>query len=250
MLVIVFIVWYIKRDIYLSLPALRKLHLPANPRPLVLTLSSTPTRLRTVVPDILYLLANQFARVRINLPAKFRNKDTYDPLDIERLGVEVKWGGHDYGPLMKILPTFYDYQSSPFKAVVSIDDDIFYSPRMAESIMKLGDDAVYSGNIQVTRTMRIPYGADVIVYPIPLITKSFLTTLEYLVQTPCKMHDDMMIAIACKVHGIPVRNCPRMRVSQTREQYSSESLVASTNRELLERSCNAVYEKSLEFKLL
>ena len=242
LVIVLLIVWYIKRDIYLSLPELRKLQLPANPRPLVLTLSSTPTRLRTVVPDILYLLANQFARVRINLPAKFRNKDTYDPLVVERLGVEVKWGGYDYGPLMKVLPTFYDYHASTFKAVVSIDDDIFYSPRMAESIMQLADDAVYSGNIQVAKHVRIPYGADVIVYPIPLLTKSFLATLEYLVQTPCKMHDDMMIAIACKVHGIPVRNCPRMRVSQTREQYSSESLVATTQRELLERSCTAVYE--------
>lgn len=238
----------------MTLPEIRALRLPANPRPLVLTLSATPTRLRTIVPDILYVLSNQFARVRINLPAKFRNEEPYDPRVIQTLreisNVDVVWGGYDYGPSMKVLSTLKDYQSSSFKAIVSIDDDIFYSPRMAENIMHLANDAVYSGNIQKFDSLRIPYGADVIVYPIAVLTPAFLATLEYLVQTPCRMHDDMVVAIACKSHGIPVRNCKRVRVSQTRAQYSSESLYSSVNRDIVSRSCNAVYRKSIEFKLL
>jgi hypothetical protein len=136
------------------------------------------------------------------------------------------------------------------KAVVSIDDDIFYSPHMAENIMQLANDAIYTGNIQKKNNLRIPFGADVIVYPIALLTPAFLATLEYLLETPCKMHDDMIVGIACKSHGIPVRNCKRVRISQTKEQYSSESLVASTDRWGLERTCHMVYAKSKEFRLL
>ena len=239
-------------NVFLTVPQLHSLRLVPNPKPLVLSLSSTPTRLRTIVPDILHLLANQFARVRINLPAKFRDKEVYDPLVIQNLqipNVEIKWGGYDRGPIMKVLDTLRDYRTTSYKAIVSIDDDIFYSPHMADTIMKLADDAVYSGNIQ-NDTLRIPFGADVIVYPLALITEPFIKTLEYLMQTPCKMHDDMMIAIACKSHGISIKSCPRMRVSQTREQFSAESLVATTNRDVLHRSCIAVYTKSVEFKLL
>ena len=251
---IVCIVLYTKRDIYLSLPEIRKLKLAPNPYPLVLSLSATPSRLKSIVPDILDVVANQFAHVRINLPALFRNKEPYDPLTICRLqeipNVHIAWGGYDYGPLMKVLPTMHTFSASSLKAIVSIDDDIFYSPHLAQNAMQLANDAVYSGNIQITKTLRIPFGADVIVYPIPFLSQQFLATLEYLAGTPCRMHDDMMVAIACKSHGIPVRNCKRVRISQTREQYSSESLVASTNRDVLSRSCDAVYRTSKEFHLL
>lgn len=244
---------YMGVNTYLSLPELYKLRLPDNPHPLVLTLSATPSRLKTVVPHILHLLANQFMYVRINLPAKFRNQEPYDPHVIQALqntfsNLDIQWGGYDYGPITKALQTFRDYKS--VKAIVSIDDDIYYSPHMAETIMTLASDCVHSGNIQNLHGLQIPYGADVIVYPTSLITSEFIRRLEYLIQTPCKMHDDMMIAITLKSLGISVRTCPRMRVSQTQEQYSSESLVTSTDREVLYRTCEAVYAKSVEFNLL
>ena len=238
---------------YLSLPELYKLRLPDNPHPLVLTLSATPSRLKTVVPHMLHLLANQFMYVRINLPAMFRNREPYDPLVIKTLqntysNLDIQWGGYDHGPITKILQTLHDYKS--VKAIVSIDDDIYYSPHIAATIMTLASDCVHSGNIQPHNGMHIPYGADVIVYPTSLITSKFIRHLEYLIQTPCKMHDDMMVAITLKSLGISVRKCPRMRVSQTQEQYSTESLVASTDRAVLYRTCDAVYAKSVEFNLL
>lgn len=76
---------------------------------MVLSLTSSPKRIK-YVPFVLSLLdLGCVTRIEINLPRQFgRTRETYSELPrelVEHKLVKICWQEEDWGPIMKILPT-------------------------------------------------------------------------------------------------------------------------------------------------
>ena len=97
----------------------------------VLTLTTSPQRMHHL-PKVLDSIFNQLTSpdaVYLNLPKRYRNRDTYiipDWLsDVQQLTLQQQ--GDDLGPVMKILPVL-EVETDPDTLLITIDDDVRYPP--------------------------------------------------------------------------------------------------------------------------
>ena len=96
----------------------------------VLTMTTSPQRMKHlhVVLDSLF---NQIAppdSVYLNLPARYRNCETYKIPDwINDWDVTVLRPSYDFGPVMKILPVL-EVETDMETLLITVDDDVRYPP--------------------------------------------------------------------------------------------------------------------------
>jgi len=74
--------------------------------------------------------------IRINIPNVFkRTGQIYDriPDFLNHPKIQIKRYNEDFGPIMKILPTFMDYQDNPNANIIFVDDDVLMLPKTIET---------------------------------------------------------------------------------------------------------------------
>jgi hypothetical protein len=94
-----------------------------------ITLTTDPKRIK-LLPLMLSLLDTENVyKIHINIPKKYRNEESYDNKDIEKLKkikkVKVFRIKEDIGPITKMLPTIERVKDKD-SIIISIDDDIIY----------------------------------------------------------------------------------------------------------------------------
>ena len=115
----------------------------ATPRRTVVSLTTSPKRLRTLKLT-LHSLLNQTSLpdvIQVNLPSVFlRTNETFPRNVFERLSllenplIRVLWHP-DVGPLTKLLPTL-ETETDPETLIIIVDDDTFYPAHMVQ-LMKV-----------------------------------------------------------------------------------------------------------------
>lgn len=113
----------------------------------------------TVVPDKMY----------VNIPKKYiRFEKPLDPTlksKLEAMNVHVNIIEHDRGCLNKILPIL-EFETDPETLVVTMDDDMIYTPRWLEGLYKgyqqfggiVGYSGLYYPETVLKRTGQLRYG--------------------------------------------------------------------------------------------
>ena len=106
----------------------------ANPRrsDIIFTLTTTPTRILTIDTLIISLLLQDMAcaRVRLNIPLLYREKDEYaiPPRLAALKSVQIVRTEHDWGPGTKFIPSVVDFASkgATYQRLLIVDDDVVY----------------------------------------------------------------------------------------------------------------------------
>ena len=96
----------------------------------VLTMTTSPQRMKHL-PVVLDSLFNQIVQpdsVYLNLPARYRNCETYKIPDwLNDWEVTVLRPSYDFGPVMKILPVL-EVETDMETLLITVDDDVRYPP--------------------------------------------------------------------------------------------------------------------------
>ena len=118
----------------------------------IISLTSSPSRLLQIEPVIQSLLRQDYeiSRIELNLPQKYKNKEDY--VIPERLSKYEKLHIYrqelDIGPATKIVPTLLRYLKEPDVYIVSLDDDHVYPKEIVSTLMKglitYGNHNIYS----------------------------------------------------------------------------------------------------------
>jgi len=198
-------------------------------------MSSTPQRLNNLI-HVLRHIWPVVKEVHLNLPAKFRNKETYDLDLIEKLKNSIKnlqifWFFEDTGPIMKSLPTFKRLQYYPsIDWVVSLDDDVIYDSSIIKDLKYLDFNHVYSGSVSLEKfddntQMQLLYGVAGIAWPTKLLP-NIINSLETIsLQDGCKYHDDYVHSIILKYYNIIIKQRPWTTQKQKNIQFSDDALL-------------------------
>ncbi|MHB1910045.1 MAG: glycosyltransferase family A protein [Nitrososphaerales archaeon] len=108
---------------------------PSEQRRFVVSLTSTPQRVKKILPTLRSLLYQTYPpeMIYLCLPEKFRNKEPYPPLEIGLERVKIVRTPEDYGPATKLLGILphIDQQEDIF--ILYCDDDIIYPEGMLEA---------------------------------------------------------------------------------------------------------------------
>lgn len=181
----------------------------------VLSLTTSPSRLSTSLPKVLHVFARQFDRVELNLPYKYRNIDPYNEFDIQTLqkqfpNLHVYRSEYDWGPVMKVLPTFERYMQQDL-VILSLDDDAIPETLALQDVT----NTVRDSNNVVTCFWRqakhygqvfdIVYGNMGNGYPAWRITEKLIHRLKEYAKE-CRLHDDFAIGTAFAREGIAVQS--------------------------------------------
>jgi hypothetical protein len=101
----------------------------------IVSLTSSPGRIDKVLPTLL-TIKNQDPppeRIIINLPARYRNSETYPEIATEITDIaHINWIPEDLGPLTKLAPTIDLIPVDEDIYILTIDDDILYMPHTVE----------------------------------------------------------------------------------------------------------------------
>lgn len=109
---------------------------------IVITMTTSPGRL-THLPEVLEALLSQTTSpdaLYINLPERYRNRETYViPSWLARsTEVTVVNQPDDLGPVMKILPAL-EIETAPKTLLITVDDDVRYPADMISVFQKAAD---------------------------------------------------------------------------------------------------------------
>jgi hypothetical protein len=103
----------------------------------VISLTTSPKRLRTIEPTLKSLLSQTFPadRIQINLPRLFKRDNSSFPVDVlqkysflNNPVIRIHWC-LDVGPITKLVPTLAS-ESYPETVVILVDDDTIYPDYM------------------------------------------------------------------------------------------------------------------------
>lgn len=105
-----------------------------------LTMTTSPVRLRKLTTVLAMVLNNPYIyRAYVNLPEKYRNKESYRKSDIKFVKnldprIQVKRTKKDYGPVTKMLPTITRVRDKD-AIIISLDDDIGYPASLINELI-------------------------------------------------------------------------------------------------------------------
>ena len=108
---------------------------------IIVSLTTSPKRIK-LMENTLNSILNQTHQphlIRINIPKQFkRTGQFYDIPDFIKNNskIQIFQYEEDYGPIMKILPTFLDYKDHPNVNIIYIDDDVLMLPNAIETFVK------------------------------------------------------------------------------------------------------------------
>lgn len=180
---------------------------------LVLSLTTSPSRLLTSLPQVLKQMNHLTLDIYVVIPKLFRNKEKY-PTSKNSLtkstNQEFVIIEKDLGPITKILPILEKFQDDLETVVVSLDDDILYNPKDIVALAKTAYETktVSTGFARFDSNLNIwiPFGSDAIAYPIHEKTSAFVQTCYSLLDKnpKCRLHDDMILAYAAFLHDFPI----------------------------------------------
>ena len=179
--------------------------------PIIVSLTASPLRLASSIPRVLHSIRHVTNDVRLVLPRAFRNKDPYDESVVSSLPATLVRIQDDLGPLSKALPVLETIASQSRDCVlITIDDDALYD---AQDLVSLAERAHREGRIVTgfarwdeALGIRIPFGNNAIAYPKSIVTPAFVRHIWKVAKEggeSCKMHDDMVLAVAASRDGQP-----------------------------------------------
>ena len=203
-----------------------------------ISLTSQPDRL-LYLPFVLSTInLDHFKEVVINLPAKYKNKEEYDPKGIDFVKklhpkIKVYRPRKDIGPGTKIVPTISRLQKkNPSAVCISIDDDIAYTTDLFTKFINKSisnhkkivwgshgfDIGEYYKKLnEITNWPAAKsysmYSKDVIegfagiVYPVKLFDAKTVRKLANL-SMECKLSDDWTISFTLGMDGVQLRELP------------------------------------------
>ena len=112
----------------------------------VLTMTTSPQRMKHL-PVVLDSLFNQIAQpdsVYLNLPARYRNCESYKIPDwLNDWEVTVLRPSYDFGPVMKILPVLA-VETDMETLLITVDDDVRYPPDTISTLQNASQDNLSS----------------------------------------------------------------------------------------------------------
>jgi hypothetical protein len=199
--------------------------------PVIISLTTSPKRISQIKPTLDRIMEQTVLpdAIVLNLPHVFkRNGETFGDLpEFITTNPLVKINRcEDIGPATKILPTAKLY-SDPETIIISIDDDILYTPNMIETYLKYSSmfpDVVVSSSSNYLRSAPpkninesdLPpntYFSEFLEgYSGVLYKKRFLDIImkdltdEYILQLPkyCFQSDDFLLSNSLTRNGIPI----------------------------------------------
>jgi len=204
--------------------------------PVVISITSSPERLKHV-PTVLSLIQDQITKdyikkVIIVLPEKFRDNMDYNPEDIQPLSnlhekVEVQRISKDLGPITKIIPAIeWANKHMSSGKVLSIDDDIAYSPSLVhvlaqaahepETVSSGGGSKKQRWNIPEDFPQQLPHhdsksanyvdvieGYGGVLYPLNINTELMKALVDpKFTSQSCKLSDDLVISFVLAIQNI------------------------------------------------
>jgi hypothetical protein len=133
---------------------------------IIVSLTTSPRRIHLMKP-VIDSIWNQTIKpdiIRINIPKIFkRHNQEYIIPDfiLNDSKIHVYQYDKDYGPIMKILPTLFDYQNNDNVNIIYTDDDVLMLPTTIEVFLKYNDDKnnvlCYSGfNLNTIKSWNRP----------------------------------------------------------------------------------------------
>lgn len=202
--------------------------------PLTITLTSSPARLQTSLPQTLQSLRKVTNDVRLVLPQKFRNRDAYDEVAVSRLGVHVVRIEEDWGPLTKALPTLESVAAENREdcVVIVVDDDAVYSAADLVSLAEAAhrEQRIATGFARWDETLGVwvPFGNNAVAYPKSVVTDAFVKAIRSVAEeggTACRVHDDMVLAVAAGRTGLREPLQQEVRRHLLMESFSEDALM-------------------------
>jgi hypothetical protein len=176
---------------------------------IVVSLTTSPDRLK----NLNFSTLPEGTRIVLNLPLLFKNKFSYDPLEVEKIqnnGVYINWCTHDLGPQLKLLGLFskghFISQIKCSDILVVIDDDTLYDPKLVMEYFvffsKVSEPTIASGKIDLIYGNVIQPGYHSFALQAKHIDCSkFLQLNKQFAIKECKTHDDFVFsAIFKKLH--------------------------------------------------
>ena len=109
---------------------------------IIVSLTTSPRRIKLMKPVIDSILNQTYPPdlIRINIPKIFgRSGEKFDKIPnflLNNPKIEIVEYDHDYGPIMKFLPTFYDYKDKDNINIIYTDDDVLMLPKTIEVFMR------------------------------------------------------------------------------------------------------------------
>lgn len=119
---------------------------------IIISLTSSPSRLLQLEPVIQSIYRQDYAisRIELNLPMKYKNKEEYviPPFLSKYEKLHVYRQETDIGPATKIVPTLLRYLKDSDVYIVSLDDDHIYPKQIVSTLLKglitYGDGNIYT----------------------------------------------------------------------------------------------------------
>lgn len=100
-----------------------------------ISMTSSPKRIEKITSSLQFICKIPIIyKIFINIPDFYRNEEPYDDNVIDRLlnfddKINITRFPNDIGPISKLLPTL-DFVDDPESIIITIDDDIIYSPAL------------------------------------------------------------------------------------------------------------------------
>lgn len=201
----------------------------------VFSLSTSPSRIRTIAPTIHSLLNQSHApqRIYVNCPWQFqRTGETFcdtDLMDLKALAPDVICINRcqDDGPISKLLPTLTS-EEDPRTFIVILDDDNFYSSDLLERMIHCCQeypDAIFANSVlPFQEELVIAEGWRGIGIRRGLIQKeTFHDFVERAIRHHhCYRSDDLVMSYFFRMCGIPVKRCPQPVASEILQSINSD----------------------------
>ena len=118
----------------------------------IVSLTTSPRRIK-LIENVIQSILNQTYPpdlIRINIPKIFgRTGQVFDEIPTFLLNhpkIQIFQYDKDYGPIMKFMPTFYDFKDKENVNIIYTDDDVLMLPKTIEVFMKnikKNDDRIY-----------------------------------------------------------------------------------------------------------
>jgi CTP:molybdopterin cytidylyltransferase MocA len=210
------------------------MHTTQVPRvPIVLALTSSPSRIVSSLPRVLQSIHSVSHDIRVVLPRLFRNTDAYDEDAVAQLPATIVRIEDDLGPLTKALPVLAQVSDTEDDCVVvTLDDDALYHP---DDIIALANRAHEEGRIATgfarwddVLEVWVPFGNNAVAYPKALVTRGFIAQVKAVHEQggpSCRMHDDMVLAVAAARHGLAYPLTQVVRRNLLEDSFSDDSLM-------------------------
>jgi len=201
--------------------------------PIIVSMTASPSRVTSSLPRVVQGLDSVTRDVRIVLPRKFRNTESYDEDAVAHLSATIVRIDDDLGPLTKALPVLESVaRTSEDCVVVTVDDDAVYDPTdlvaLANSAHEQGRIATGFAKWNHVLHAWIPFGNNAIAYPKSIITESFLSTIQSVAQqggSECRVHDDMVLAVAAARQGLREPLIQNVRRKLLGDSFSDDALM-------------------------